>query len=249
MSYVFRERHPPPPWPEFKARAPRRYLAPFYALNWVADWGAYQLARWPLIELLEYLGSFSILFAAILYFAGSSDRLRQKHYQAWQVINTAQGKGGNGGRIDALEELNRDRVSLIGVNASDAYLQGLRLERAQARRASFAAADLREADFHLANLADADFHDTNLREANLRGANLAGASLEEADLAGADLAGADLEDANLNGADLRGANLDHVKNWQQIKSMAKANILEVSNAPDGFLDWARTNGAVELKTE
>jgi hypothetical protein len=202
-----------------------------------------------MIELLEYLGSFSIVFAAIVYFAGAPDRLKQKHYQAWQVINTAQGKGGNGGRIDALEELNHDRVSLIGVNVSGAYLQGLRLAKAQARRASFAEADLRNPDFRLASLPDADLHYANLRGAVMRDCNLAGASLEDSDLVTADLAGANLDGATLDRADLRGANLDHIKSWQHIKSLVEANILEVRNAPDGFADWARKRGAVAVKTE
>jgi hypothetical protein len=249
MSYLFRERHPPPPWHAFKARAQHKTLVPFYAVTWLSDCAAYHLGRWPLVELLEYLGSFSILFAAIVYFAGSQDRLKQKHYQAWQVINTAQGKGGNGGRIDALEELNRDGVSLVGVDVSGAYLQGLRLNGAQARRANFAGADLRDSDFHQASLPDADLHYANLRGADLRKVNLAGASLNDADLAGADFAGADLDNADLGQANLRGANLDHITNWQRLRSLDKANILEVRNAPEGFVDWARKEGAVEVKTE
>ena len=121
MSYNIKERNPPPPgWAEFRSRAPHRLLAPLYALTWAADWAAYLLGKWPLVEMLEYLGSFSILFVTIFYFAGASDRLKQKHYQAWQVINTAEGKGGNGGRIDALQELNDDRVPLIGIEATNA---------------------------------------------------------------------------------------------------------------------------------
>jgi pentapeptide repeat protein len=249
MSYVFKERNPPPAWPEFKKRAPRRFLMPFYAVSWLADWAAYFLGRWPVVELLEYLGSFSILFAAIVYFAGASDRLKQKHYQAWQVINTAEGKGGNGGRIDALQELNEDHVSLVGVQVGGAYLQGLRLEQAQARRAIFAEADLRDADFQRASLPDADLHSANLRGANLRDCNLVGARLDDADLVGADFAGADLSDVALDRADLRDANLDHLKNWQAIKSLEKLNILGVRNAPAGFIEWARKKGAIEVKTE
>src|SRR6202453_5266510 len=147
MAFVFKERNPPPEWVEFKARAPHRYLVPFFRLSWAADWAAYTLGKWPLVELLEYLGSFSILFAAIFYFVGASDRLKQKHYQAWQVINTAAGKGGNGGLIDALQQLDDDRVSLLGVNVDGAYLQGLKLDGAQARRATFVASVLRGADF------------------------------------------------------------------------------------------------------
>jgi hypothetical protein len=90
MSYVFKEHQRPPEWAEIKARAPHRSLVPFYLVSWAADWASYMLAKWPLVELLEYLGSFSILFAAVFYFADAPDRLKQKHYQAWQVINTAE---------------------------------------------------------------------------------------------------------------------------------------------------------------
>src|ERR1700761_5141492 len=104
MSYIFKDRECPPQWTEFKQRAPHKSLTPFFALSWMADWAAWFLGRWPVVELLEYLGSFSILFAAIFYFMGAPTRLKQKHYQAWQVINTAEGRGGNGGRIDALQD-------------------------------------------------------------------------------------------------------------------------------------------------
>jgi hypothetical protein len=222
---------------------------PFYAVTWVADCGAYFLGKWPVVELLEYVGSFSILFAAIIYFLDAPDRLKQKHYQAWQVINTAAGKGGNGGRIDALQELNNDRVSLIGVEADGAYLQGLKLEGAQARRASFEGADLRGSDFQRACLQDADLHFANLRGADLRNCLLAGSRLDDTDLTGADLTGVDLSGAMLNGADLSQANLGNLKNWQAIKSIAKANIMGVRDAPAGFVEWARKNGAVETNAE
>ncbi len=202
-----------------------------------------------MVELLEYLGSFSIIFAAIVYFAGAPDRLKQKHYQAWQVINTAAGKGGSGGRIDALQELNHDHVSLIGVNVQGAYLQGVQLENAQARRANFVECDLREADFQRASLADADLNFANFRGANLQGCNLSGCVMNDVDLVGADLSGADLSGAVLDEADLRGANLSQIKGWQAIKSIDKANVLGVRNPPEGFIEWAKKKGAVEIKGE
>jgi len=249
MSYVFKERQAPAEWPEFKSGAPHKMLTPLYAMTWLADWAAYFLGKWPVVELLEYLGSFSILFAAIVYFVGAPDRLKQKHYQAWQVINTAEGKGGNGGRIDALQELNHDHVSLIGVNASGAYLQGLQLADSQTRRANFSDSDLRNADFARASLADADLHFANLRGANLRDCNLSGSRLDDADLVGADLTSVDFAVATLDRADLRDADLNHLRNWQSIKSMTQANILGIRNAPSGFLEWARQKGAVQVKTE
>src|ERR1700722_20160296 len=95
----------PPPWAQRKAGGPRRWARPFIALEWVFDWAAYRLSQWKLLEVLEYLSSLSILVAAIFYFSEAGDRTKQKHYQAWQVINTAQGKGGSGGGLGGLQEL------------------------------------------------------------------------------------------------------------------------------------------------
>jgi hypothetical protein len=249
MSYVFKEHSRPPDWTEFKARSPHRCLVPFYRLSWASDWAAYTLGKWPMIELLEYLGSFSILFAAIFYFAGASDRLKQKHYQAWQVINTAAGKGGNGGRIDALQELNDDRVALIGVDVAGAYLEGVRLEKAQARRANLSGSDLRGARFTSASLQDADLHWANLRGADLRQCDLTGSKLTDADLYAASLAGADVAGVSMERADLRGADLNDIRNWKEIKAMEQANIFGIRNAPAGFVAWARTMGAIETKSD
>src|SRR5262244_242040 len=98
-------------------------------------------------EILEYLGSFSVLIAVIFYFHDSGNRVKQRHYQAWQVINTAQGKGGSGGRIEALQELNADSVPLVGVDVSGAFLQGVQLPHAHLLRANFENADARDGDF------------------------------------------------------------------------------------------------------
>src|SRR5579871_464102 len=136
-------RERPLPWSEHKAATRSALALPFVALEWSLDWLAYFLSNWKLLEVLEYLGSLSVLVAVIFYFSESGDRIKQKHYQAWQVINTAQGKGGSGGRIEALQELNSDKVPLVGVDASAAFLQGIHLERANLLRADLSAADLR----------------------------------------------------------------------------------------------------------
>jgi hypothetical protein len=248
MAVVFKERSPPAEWAQFKAQARHRFLVPLYYASWAADWAAYKMAKWPLIELLEYLGSFSILFAVIFYFADAPNRLKQKHYQAWQVINTAQGKGGNGGRIDALQELNDDRVALIGVNVADAYLEGVRLEKVRGRRANFSGADLRHSRFTQAGLEDADLREANLRGADLGECDLSGSQMDDVDLFQANLAKADVARVSLERADLHGANLIDLRHWQQIKAIRQANIFGIRNAPEGFVVWAKTNGAIETNS-
>ena len=233
----------PAPWKTRKQHAPA-WLTPFVALEWFFEWAAFALSNWSFLEVLEYLGTFSVLIAVIFYFSESGDRIKQRHYQAWQVINTAQGKGGNGGRIEALQELNADKVPLVGVDVSSAFLQGLRLPNADLLRSNFSAADLRNSNLAGVNFTLANLNSANLRSAVLNGANCAQADLRNADLNGSSLAGVDLSGASLDSADLRSADLNNMK-WQRIKSIAMANIAAVRDAPAGFVDWALKNGAVD----
>jgi hypothetical protein len=234
----------PVPWSERKARTRHRWLIPLFAVDWAWEWLAFLLSNWSFLEVLEYLGSFSILIGVIFWFSESGDRIQQRHYQAWQVINTAQGKGGNGGRIEALEELNADRITLTGVDVSSAFLQGLRLPRARLMRANLSSADLRDSDLDHADLAWANLNGANFRNADLQNAVFDHATLRDCDLAGASLAGAHLDQADLTNSDLRGADLRGLA-WQGLAGAVQANIAGVKNAPEGFVAWALQNGAVE----
>src|ERR1035438_8966589 len=86
---MHRPRTRPTPWNVRKQSAVHGWLTPFTALEWGLEWVAFALSNWTFLEILEYLGTFSVLIAVIFYFAESGDRVKQRHYQAWQVINTA----------------------------------------------------------------------------------------------------------------------------------------------------------------
>jgi len=234
----------PPAWADLRARIRHRWLVPLFAFDWVWQWLAYLLNHWSFLEVLEYLGSFSVLIAVIFWFRESGHRIQQRHYQAWQVINTAQGKGGSGGRIDALQELNTDRVALTGVDVSSAFLQGIQLGHARLARSSFDSADLRDSDLHSADLTWANLHYANLRNSNLERAVFDHANLSDSDLSGSDLAGARLDAADLSEADLHSADLSGIL-WRQIAAIRGANIAGVRNAPPGFAEWALHNGATQ----
>src|ERR1700687_1701176 len=148
----------PEPWSVRKQAIKHAWLIPFAAFEWFWENLAFVLGNWSFLEVLEYLVNFGVLIAVVFYFAESGDRLKQKHYQAWQVINTAQGKGGSGGRIEALQELNHDRIPLVGVDVSGAFLQNLRLEHARLLRSNFSAADLRDSRLNFADFSDANLH-------------------------------------------------------------------------------------------
>jgi len=133
------------PWPQFAGKC-QALDAAIPRLEWMLQWSPYYLSRWALLEGLEYLSILSVLFAVVAYFSESGDRQKQKHYQAWQVINTAQGKGGSG-----------------------AFLQGIQLHGAKLRRASVQDADPVNADLGGADLGGANLQNADLRNTDPRG--------------------------------------------------------------------------------
>jgi Pentapeptide repeats (8 copies) len=242
------ERKRPESWAERRKGIRHGWMVPFWWFEHGMEWFAYALSHWSFLDVLEYLSSFGVLIAVIFYFAESGDRLKQKHYQAWQVINTAQGKGGNGGRIDALQELNADGIPMVGVDLSSAFLQGIRLKKVNLSRADFAAADARDAEMQGAVMENANLRGANFRGANLGGASLRGSALDDGDFSEADLRGADLSGTSLENVDLRGANLEGVK-WEGLRSVKGANVFGVKGAPAGFLEWVVGHGGVRTAGE
>jgi hypothetical protein len=238
-------RERPQRWTDRRQSIRRQWTIPLYGIEWIFQWVAYFLCRSAFLETLDYLGALSVLFGVVFYISEAGDRLKQKHYQAWQVINTAQGKGGSGGRIEALQELNADGVQLTGVDVSGAYIRGIRLPQASLARADFEAVDARDSVFARSNLEFANLRSANFRQGDLSRADLRHADLEDTDLVSATLAGANLTETNLKNADLRNCDLGRIA-WQGIKAIDSANVYGVRNAPDGFLAWARQHGAISV---
>jgi hypothetical protein len=232
----------PPPWIEFRGNKPP-WLSGLLYIEWLGRWVAYALNRWSVLAILDHAGRFSVLIAVIFYFADADNRTKQRHYQAWQVINTAQDKGGAGGRIDALQELNADGVPLVGVDVDDAFLEDMHLPNAELRRSSMHSADLKGADLSGSNLEESNLKSANLRDSRLRSANLNNVNLTDSDLTNADLTGSRVDGLNLDNADLTGANLSGIANWQSIDGIQGATIDGLQNPPIGFLPWAIAHGA------
>jgi hypothetical protein len=206
--------------------------------------------RWSL-WLQNLVNSFRVIeicalaFGAYQFWVGRNERRsadaaavirarKDANYQAWQVINSAQGKGGSGGRIDALADLVRNDVSLSGINLDGAWLESIDLRGAALQTASFETTNLQSARFDGARLDGASF----------RGATLVAVSFVGTSLKGADFAGARLSAANFAGADLT-----DVKGWREIITIAHANVEGMRAAPRGFVEWARINGAVDASSE
>lgn len=176
--------------------------------------------------IFENAESIAITTAVVIYIKESSDRKKQQHYDAWQVIDRAAagGKSTSPARFKALQDLNKDHVSLRGLDVPNSDLREIKLPGSDLCFADFQQADLNSADLSHSNLLHADFSGANLIFINLnhshptaakfnhsylRGSNLIWAVLEQAQFVGAELNGTNFTDAYLRGADFTNADLSH----------------------------------------
>ena len=161
-----------------------------------------------------------------------------------------------------LAKANLEQADLRFANLEDLKADGVNL-----RKARLAGANLRYAKLGNANLEEiegtedgkavdmlgASLIQTSLRRAKLRDARLEGCDFIEADFTESDLTGAALRRAvmtraNLNNVDLDRADLFELRDWDNIASIRGAKIGGVRNPPDGFREWAVSQGAIESST-
>ncbi len=184
--------------PQWALTAGQRFRA---SVLWLEDWS--------LVRFLAVCATLSLGVAAVQFISSREEsqaaERKAAHYEAWRVITAAQGKGGSGGRIDALQDLARDSVSLSGVNLEGAWLQGLDVRRSDLTGANMTRADLRFARLDSSGLSNAVLVGANLTDASLKDATLIDAGLDSAVLNGTLLQSSNLENARLNGDSMSGA--------------------------------------------
>ena len=161
--------------------------------------------HWLLCEidssiLLNSLETFSILVALWLFFLEAPDRTQKAQYEAWQVVDAAHGLRTSYARIQALQNLNEDQISMKGLSAVKADLKNIDLKGADLSNADLSGADLRGANLSNANLSNAnltgaDFSNATLVNARLSSGNLTAAKFVEANLTNVDFVGAIITDA------------------------------------------------------
>lgn len=106
-------------WQERRKKVKKKWHVPFIYIEWNCERLSDLLKQWAFLDILVRLGHLAIIVAVIFYIKGCSERNMQaenqrkaKHYQAWQVINSAIGQKSSSGRMDALQDLNKDGISL-----------------------------------------------------------------------------------------------------------------------------------------
>src|SRR5438128_5666517 len=113
----------PRTWREWKQQ--QKALAELLSWEWASEWIVYWSRNWEFVKFLELLGKFAIVVAVVSWVIETGDRQKAKHYRAWELINSA--KTGDGGRLDALRDLNEDGVSLAAAPLANAELTRLQL--------------------------------------------------------------------------------------------------------------------------
>ncbi|HEY9807807.1 MAG TPA: pentapeptide repeat-containing protein [Halomicronema sp.] len=197
--YDLRSEEPIDPYPKIKnwRNIPTTWAKWALHLPTKKKWA---LLRKGSVKLIQSGIVITVVIGLGRYFWEGSQRQKQAHYQAWMVINSALNQNSSGGRIEALQNLNKDGVSLQGLKAPEANLEGIKLEKAQ-----LSGANLEKAWIKKANLNGSKLDGAWLKDANLSQTDLSGASLDGTHLYGADLKGTNLNGANLNGTHLNGA--------------------------------------------
>lgn len=186
--------------------------------------------------------SASIFYGVVFYITGikvnNEEQFERSCRESWLVINSSYGQESSSGRIKALEDLKKSKISLNGLCLKKAYLKGINLECAkldyvnfqEARLvdAKFNHAHLQEADFTNANLGRATFYHSKLLNANFKNAELKNAEFKNAHLQNVNFSGANLRDSKLREADLRGADLRQAvlsgADLIDAKNLDKANV-------------------------
>ena len=179
----------PKPWKDLSASFKKNdWMTTFTVFDWGCKWVAYWLNRWAWIKVLEGVGKMGILFAVIAYiYPGCEERKqatesakqaavdarKSRHYVGWQTINSALGKPGNGGRTDALQDLNQDRIQLDGISLSgNVVLVGpLNLTNASMTHADFSDGTYENVNFLSANLDSSKWNNTLSENCNFRSAS------------------------------------------------------------------------------
>jgi hypothetical protein len=157
-------------------------------------------------------------------------------------------------RTEKGEFVNLEGALLEGVSLVDADLRGVKLWGCRLFNVDLSNADLRDADFRGALVGStehnpAQLSGAKLTDANFEGINLTGVPFARCDMRGVRLNSASLRSVLLLQTDLRRAELYGLKNWKEIEAVRGANIFGIKDAPDGFREWAISEGAVEIPND
>jgi BTB/POZ domain-containing protein KCTD9 len=203
-----------------------------------SDWGKWvwylppkkklALSRKGVVKLVQSGVIVTVALARCRYVWEAPKREKLAHYQAWQMINSARGQAGSGGRIDALQDLNKDGVDLQGLDASGANLVDIKLQKAMLTKADLSKSELSYADLSKSNFLFANFDDAYLVNTNLSYARLSSATFSNTTLFSTNLSNAVFDDADLTNADISCLK-DYCTNFKGARDITPEQIKKAKN--------------------
>ena len=201
------------------------------------------------IDTLEPL---SIFIAVLIFIKEQPERKRQFQYQAWSIIDGANGLENSQARIIALEDLCDDGISLEEINLNGAILNGIEMNGVNISKANLCNAQLVNAELFYANLNNVNLsgadctgitlYRSNISFANLSKANCSSANFSKANMMFADFSHGNFSGANFSQANLKGVNFDgaylsgaNLKGADIILDDLKKALLTDAIMPDGSI--------------
>ncbi|MFN5592029.1 MAG: hypothetical protein ACK482_01030, partial [Aphanizomenon sp.] len=106
-------------------------------IEWAANFPKAVLFKKILITALEKGVLIGLISGVFKYYWEAPQREKQTEYQAWTIINNGSGKNVSGGRISALQDLNKNGVELWNLVLDEANLSGIKLENGKLAQTSF----------------------------------------------------------------------------------------------------------------
>lgn len=178
------------------------------------------------VSLAELLGKLTIVIGVLSYISEAPERARQRHYQAWQLINGARKSPGEAGRSIAIGVLVADHEKMTdldlsggnfagkdfrtgrlpGVNFTNAKLDGTKFsckaglfmsDHWLPSYSSCWITDLERARFATISISEVHFEDANLKDAILGGSSTGLTVIENSSFSRADMQNITVQDARL----------------------------------------------------
>jgi BTB/POZ domain-containing protein KCTD9 len=174
--------------------------------------------------LLEYLpnilSALAIIIGLISYLWNQENFRNSEVFSAWQTINAANGQTGSGGRIKALEYLNKEQCrfpffffcshpeKLSYLEVPRASLSKIKLDNAKIDHSNLSFSTLDEASFIKANISESNLNNTQIHNAKMNTVNLTESTLYDSNLENTEINNSILKNSHFDRASLTNVFLD-----------------------------------------
>jgi uncharacterized protein YjbI with pentapeptide repeats len=98
-------------------------------------------------SIAELLGKLTIFVGILTFIVEAPERAKQRHYQAWQLINGARRSPGEAGRSIAIGVLVSDHIEMAELDLTDGSFRGKNFQSARMPGVNFSGAELDGANF------------------------------------------------------------------------------------------------------